>query len=219
MITLYAFGPRVHPGMKGKGRDLRAQWALEETGLDYQIHEVDFLVGELDSPAYRRLSPFGQVPAIDDEGFVIAESAAVVLYLAEKAGSLIPADFLGRMRVTQWCFAALATVERPVWEIQMIDAFHKGESAGRRTALVKEARHRFDDLERRLEGRAWLADDDFTVADILLATVLRGIRKTDLLSSYPGLKAYHERATMRPAWQRTLASCAERQGVSVADIR
>ncbi len=51
MITLYAFGPHVHPGMKGKGRDLRVQWALEETGLAYRVHPVDFLGGELDSPA------------------------------------------------------------------------------------------------------------------------------------------------------------------------
>lgn len=219
MITLYAFGPNVHPGMKGKGRDLRVQWALEETGLAYRVHPVDFLGGELDSLAYRRLSPFGQVPAIDDDGFVIAESGAILLYLAEKSGKLMPSDLLGRMRVAQWCFAALTTVERPVWEIQMIDAFHKGESAGRRSALAKESHRRFDDLERGLDGHTWIAGADFTVADILLASVFRGIRKTDLLNPFPKLRAYHERATGRPAWKRTLEACAERQGMSVADIR
>ncbi len=219
MITLYAFGSSVHPGMKGKGRDLRAQWALEEAGLAYRVHGVDSLGGELDSPAYRRISAFGQVPAIDDDGFIVAESGAVLLYLAEKAGKLIPADFQGRMRVTQWCFAALATVERPLWEIRMIDAFHKGEPAGRRAALVKEACRRFDDLESRLDGEAWIVGEDFTVADILLATVLHGIRKTELLDPYPKLKAYLVRAVARPAWQRVLESCAERQDVAVADIR
>ena len=219
MITLYAFG-RVHPGMIGKGRDLRAQWALEETGLPYRVHALDYIAGELDGPAYSRLSYFHQVPVIDDDGFIVAESGAVLLYIAEKAGKLIPADFAGRTQVVQWCFTALATVERPLFEIQMIDLGVRGEGAGeRRAALVKEAGRWLDGLERRLDGREWIACEAFTVADILLATVLRGIRHTDLIESYPRLKAYCARALARPAWQRTLSLCAERQGVTVADIR
>ena len=136
MITLYGFG-RVHPGMIGEGRDLRAQWALEETGLPYRVHALDYIAGELDGPAYSRLSCFHQVPVIDDDGFIVGESGAVLLYIAEKAGKLIPADFAGRTRVVQWCFAALATVERPLFEIQMIDGGMGGEGAReRRAALV-----------------------------------------------------------------------------------
>ena len=219
MITLYGFG-RVHPGMIGEGRDLRAQWALEETGLPYRVHALDYIAGELDGPAYSRLSYFHQVPVIDDDGFIVAESGAVLLYIAEKAGKLIPADFAGRTQVVQWCFTALATVERPLFEIQMIDLGVRGEGAGeRRAALVKEAGRWLDGLERRLDGREWIACEAFTVADILLATVLRGIRHTDLIEPYPRLKAYYARALARPAWQRTLSLCAERQGVTVADIR
>lgn len=219
MITLYAFG-RVHPGMVGKARDLRAQWALEETGLPYRVHALDFIAGELDGPDYGRLSSFRQVPVIDDDGFVVGESGAVVLYIAEKAGKLIPADFAGRMRVVQWCFTALATVERPLFEIQMIDGGMGGVGADeRRAMLVNEARRRaLPGLERRLDGREWIACAEFTVADILLATVLRQVRNTDLLEPYPRLKAYYARALARPAWQRTLRLCAERQGVSIADI-
>ena len=219
MITLYAFG-RVHPGMIGEGRDLRAQWAFEETGLPYRVHALDYIAGELDGPAYSRLSCFHQVPVIDDDGFIVGESGAVLLYIAEKAGKLIPADFAGRTRVVQWCFAALATVERPLFEIQMIDLGVRGEGAGeRRAALVKEAGRWLDGLERRLDGREWIACEAFTVADILLATVLREVRHTDLSEPYPRLKAYYARALARPAWQRTLSLCAERQGVTVADIR
>ena len=71
----------------------------------------------------------------------------------------------------------------------------------------------------RLDGREWIACAEFTVADILLATVLRDIRKTDLMASYPRLKEFYARALARPAWERTLALYAERLGVPVADIR
>ena len=120
----------------------------------------------------------------------------------------------------QWCFAALATVERPLFEMTMIDIGVRGEGAREgRATLVKEAGRWFDGLERRLDGREWIACDEFTVADILLATVLREVRNTDLMEPYPRLKAYYARALARPAWQRTLSLCAERQGVTAADIR
>jgi glutathione S-transferase len=120
--------------MIGEGRDLRAQWALEETGLPYRVHALDYIASELDGPAYSRLSYFHQVPVIDDDGFIVGESGAVLLYIAEKAGKLIPADFAGRTQVVQWCFAALATVERPLFEIQMIDGGMGGEGARERRA-------------------------------------------------------------------------------------
>ncbi|HSW20474.1 MAG TPA: glutathione S-transferase family protein, partial [Ramlibacter sp.] len=75
------------------------------------------------------------------------------------------------------------------------------------------------DLERRLDGREWIACAEFTVADIMMASILRNIRKTDLMDAFPKLKAYYERCQARPAWQRTLASAAERLGMSVDDIR
>jgi glutathione S-transferase len=161
------------------------------------------------------------VPAIDDDGFTLAESGAVLLYLAEKAGKLIPADAQGRARVVQWCFAALSTVERPMMEIQLIDKFGSGGDAGekRRAEMVQAANRWFEGLERRLEGRDWIACADFTVADILLATVLREIRKTDLLAPYPRLTAYYARALARPAWHRTLSLYAKRLGVEIADIQ
>src|SRR5476651_2598728 len=217
MITLYGFG-RVHPQVIGETRDLRAQWALEETGLPYRVHGLDHTAGELDGPAYSRISCFHLAPVIDDDGFIVAESGAVLLYLAEKAGKLIPPDFEGRMRVVQWCFAALSTVERPLMEIQLIDKFGGEGVEVRRAAMVKEAGRWLAGLEARLDGREWIACADFTVADILLATVLREIRTTDLMDSYPRLKAYYARALARPAWQRTLNLYSNRLGVAVADI-
>ena len=110
MITLYGFG-NIFEGGKGETKDLRVQWAFEETGLPYRFHALDQTKGDLESEAYQRISPFRQAPVIDDDGFIVAESAAIVLYIAEKAGKLIPKDAQGRTRVTQWCFAATSTVE------------------------------------------------------------------------------------------------------------
>lgn len=73
MITLYGFG-RIFPEGRSETKDLRAQWALEETGLPYRVHALDNTGGELDGDAYSRISPFHQAPVIDDDGFVVAES-------------------------------------------------------------------------------------------------------------------------------------------------
>jgi glutathione S-transferase len=219
MITLYGFG-RIFPEGIGETKDLRAQWALEEIGLPYRVHALDHTAGELDSDTYTRLNPFRQAPVIDDDGFVVTESAAVVLYLAEKAGKLIPSDVEGRTRVVQWCFAAVGTVEPTLTCLDMLAIFDSGKAAATlHTEVPKIARRWFDGVERRLEGREWIACADFTVADIVLAGVLRTIRKTALMDPHPRVKAYYERCFARPAWQRTLGLYAERLGVRVDDIR
>ena len=219
MITLYGFGS-IFPEGHGETKDLWAQWALEETGLPYRVHALDHTGGELDGDAYRSISPFRQAPVIDDDGFVVAESAAIVLYLAEKAGKLIPGDAQGRTRVVQWCFAAVSTVGTTLVCIDLIGMFDSGKAAPRlHTELPKLAGRWLGDVERRLQDREWIACADFTVADIMMASVLRGIRKTDLMEPFPRVKAYYERCHARPAWQRTLALYAKRLGVNVDDIR
>jgi glutathione S-transferase len=219
MITLYGFG-RIFPEGHGETKDLWAQWALEETGLPYRVHALDHTGGELQTEAYGRLSPFHQAPVIDDDGFVLAESAAIVLYLAEKAGKLIPGDVQGRTRVVQWCFAAVGTVGTTLVCLDLLGMFDSGKAAPKLHSEVRQIAGRWlGDVERRLEGREWIACDGFTVADIMLAGVLRGVRKTDLLVPFPATKAYFERCQARPAWHRTLALYAERLGANVEDVR
>ncbi len=219
MITLYAFG-RIFSGGIGETKDLRAQWALEELGLPYRVHALDHTAGELDGDAYGRINPFRQAPAIDDDGFVVTESAAIVLYLAEKAGKLIPADFPGRTRVTQWCFTAVSTVEPTLVCLDMISIF---DSDGKAPVLDREVRkiagRWLGGVERRLDGREWIACGEFTVADLKMAGVLRTIRKSELMAPFPNVKDYFDRCQRRPAWQRTLALYADRLGVPVDDIR
>jgi glutathione S-transferase len=219
MITLYGFG-RIFPEGVGETKDLRVQWALEETGLPYRVHALDHTAGELDSDAFSRISPFHQAPVIDDDGFIVSESAAIVLYLAEKAGRLIPADLQGRTRVVQWCCAAVASVEPTLTCLDLIGIFDPDRSASRLDREVHKIAGRWlNAVERRLDGREWIACAEFTVADIMLAGVLRTIRKSDLMQPYPRMSAYYGRCQARPAWQRTLALSAERLGVAVDDIR
>jgi glutathione S-transferase len=219
MITLYGFGTIFEEGI-GETKDMRVQWALEELGLPYRVHALDHTGGECDGEAFGRISPFRQVPVIEDDGLALAESGAIVLYLAEKAGKLIPSDIQGRAQVSQWCFAAAATVGAMLMCLDLVEIFDSGKSAPH---LHEQARNLaskwLGDVERQLEHREWLAGADFTVADIMMASVLRSIRKTDMLKPLPRLTAYYERCFARPAWQRTLVQYAERLGVNVDRIR
>lgn len=219
MITLYGFG-RVHDKVIGETRDLRVRWALEEIGLPYRVHGVDHTGGEHMDEAYGEKSYFNQIPTIDDDGFILSESAAILLYLAEKSGKLIPQDFEGRTRVTQWCFVALTTVELPLAEIQMIHGFFGAEKNRERLEFLNQWADRvLSGLEKRLKDREWIACADFTVADILLTCVLREIRKTDLLRSYPRVTKYYNRALARPAWKSALTSYAQSFGKNPDDIQ
>jgi glutathione S-transferase len=219
VITLYGFGTMFPEGI-GETKDLWAQWALEESGLPYRVHALDHSGGELDGEAYSRISPFHQAPALDDDGFVVTESAAIALYVADKAGKLIPSDLQGRTRVAQWCFAAVHTLGGTLISLDMIGIFDGDKAAPKLHEEVPKLAQRFlGGIETRLEGREWIARADFTVADIMMAGILRTIRKTDLMDPFPRIKAYFERCQARPPWQRTLTLSAQRLGVSVDSIR
>lgn len=219
MITLFGFG-RIFPEGIGETKDLRVQWALEEMGLPYRFHGLDHTAGELDGAAFTKISPFRQAPVLEDDGFVVTESAAIVLYLAEKAGKLIPGDLQGRTRVSQWCLAAVSTVGPTLMCMDVLEIFDGDKTAPKLHEEVRTLALRWlGDLERYLEGRVWLADEEFTVADVLMASVLRSIRKTELMATFPAIRGYYARAHARPAWERTLKACAERFGVGVEELR
>lgn len=195
----------VPPFAQGLVRDLRVRWALEEAGFGYDDH----LLGPEDqgSPAYRAWQPFGQVPAFRDDRVEMFESGAIVLYLAQKSDALMPADEAGRAMVMTWMFAALNSVEPFVTNLVLIDLFYAGEgwTVERRPQVEAALRGRLDDLQTALGKRPWFVGDQFSGADILMATVLRNLRHLDILADYPALAAYLERCTARPAFRRALA--------------
>lgn len=217
MITLYGIGD-IFEGGHGETKDLRVQWALEELGLAYRFHALDQTAGDLDSDSFACISPFHQIPVIDDDGLVIAESGAILLYLADRAGA--SSDLQRRTAVMQWCFAAVSTVAPTLQAVETIEIFDQDKTATHVLEETKKLAGRwFTHLERRLQTQAWIALPEFTVADIALASVLRTIRQTDLMDPFPHIKSYFERCHARPAWQRVLALAAERLEMPMDALR
>jgi glutathione S-transferase len=208
MLTLYGFA-RVNAGARGKTRDLRVLWALEELGLPYEIAGMDHPNHDLDSAAFRALNPFGQIPVIDDDGVVVSESGAILLYLARKSGKLMPRDLAGEAQVLRWAFTALTTLELPLLSLWFVD-LTGGKGSKPSGALQDWADMRLKQLERWFENRQLLATDDFTVADILMTHVLDAGTRPEMLARYPNLLAYRTRCTERPAWKKTLKAYRER---------
>jgi len=211
MITVYGFR-KVTPEVIGLTRDLRVLWALEECGLAYQVHGLDDFANELRSAAYLEINPFGKVPAIDHEGLILFESGAILTYLAEQSGRLMPTSGAERAQALQWAFAALDTVETPLTEIAAIDLFDPDAewAKQRRPALVTMARDRLAVLDRVFSDKSYLCGEQFTYPDILMATSLRQIQHTDLLEAFPNVTSYLERCDRRPAWRKCLDTYKQR---------
>jgi glutathione S-transferase len=129
MITISAF-KWVPDFAQGQVRDLRARWALEEAGLPYKTRLLE--QGDQDKSEYRALQPFGQVPILEENGFILFESGAIVLYIGERSEALLPKDVGARARATQWLIAALNSIEPFVMNVALIDLFYArgvGEAA------------------------------------------------------------------------------------------
>jgi len=209
MLTLYGFS-KVNAGARGHTRDLRVLWALEELQLPFELAGMDHPAHDLSTEAYRRLSPFEQIPAIDDDGVVVAESAAILVYLAKKSGRLIPADSAGEAQVLRWCFAAMNTVEMPLLSLMVLDWTADGSCGKHREFLVGWVHRVLKNLELWLADREFVATNEFSIADILMAHVLlSGIKDERLIEPYPGVASYRDRCLARPAWKRAIeAYCA-----------
>ena len=199
-ITAYNWAPDEGAGLV---RDMRVRWALEEVGQPYDVRYLNW--GEQKAPAHRARNPFGQVPAYEEDGLVLFESGAIVLHIAEKNPGLFPEDPAGRARAIEWMFAALNTVEPPVWEL-IVAKFIDGKEAwaeDRLPSVMKRLRERLDELSARLGDAEWL-DGAFTAGDLLMVQVLRNVSRSGLLKDWPNLAAYVARGEARPAFARAL---------------
>ncbi|NSX55433.1 glutathione S-transferase family protein [Parasulfitobacter algicola] len=201
-ITISAFA-WVPPFAQGYVKDIRARWALEEAGLPYELH---LLRGDdQNSVDYRSWQPFGQVPAYRDDEVELFESGAIVLHIAAKSDALRPRDATEAASVQSWVFAGLNSIEPIKERYTLPDIFHAGEP------WVDQARpHSEHLLDKRLKSLSnWLEDRDwltgrFSVADIIMATVLRGIEDRPVFTQYTNLPQYLTRCLERPAFERAL---------------
>ena len=194
----------VPPFAQGLVRDLRVRWALEEAGLPYEERLLDFRSAP---DGYRKLQPFGQVPTFEEDGLVLFETGAIVLHIAERSTLLLPPDPAARARTTSWMFAALNSVEPSIMSLIQIDMKFAGDATARpwREAAVDSVKGRLQSVAAWLGGRDYL-EDRFTAGDLLMVTVLRFLRHTDMVTTMPALAAYQARCEARPAFQKALAA-------------
>lgn len=186
---------------RGYVRDLRVRWALEEAGLPYSVKSVSFRDRGAGHFSHQ---PFGQVPWLTDGDISIFESGAILLHLGERSEALMPADPRGRSEVIEWMFAALNSVEMASlpWFIFLFSGDTE-ETPGRKS-INKFLESRLQHMELVLAGREWLASS-FSVADILMADVLRLVGRFDGLALHPACRDYVARATARPAFLKAHA--------------
>ncbi|WP_342239653.1 glutathione S-transferase family protein [Inquilinus sp. OTU3971] len=205
-ITITAFERSPDRG-NGLARDMRVRWALEEVGQPYEVRLLSFKA--MKEPAHLALQPFGQIPTYEDGDLALFESGAIVFHIAERHAGLLPDDAAARARAIAWMFAALNTVEPPVFDRALARILERDEPwyEQRLRGLEDSIRKRLDSLSRRLGDADWL-DGAFSAGDLLMVTVLRRLQGADLLAEHPNISAYVARGEARPAYQRAFAAQA-----------
>ena len=195
----------------GLVRDVRVRWALEEIGRPYRTELYEGMQPRPDE--YRQWQPFGQIPAFRDERVELFESGAILLYIGQDDERLLPRDAQARWRATAWLIAALNSVEPALMQVVLLDIFYVGQDWAKsaRPTTVEFAQRRLKDVSDALGDQEWIAGG-FTVADIMLVTVLRNLRHTQIVAAFPNLAAYQARGEARPAFRRALADQAAELG-------
>lgn len=187
---------RVPKGPRGFVRDMRLRWACEEAGFAYSVRTIPFQDRGADHLARQ---PFGQVPILSDGEIEIFESGAGLLHLARQSEKLMPRDPLGEAQTLQWTIAALNSIEMvtvPWWFLEVTGA--------KDNHLTGWLESRLDHMETVLKEREWLAADRFTVADLLMADVLR-VTKIRSFGNRTATEAYVTRITDRHAFKKAHA--------------
>lgn len=220
MIKVTAF-KWVPDFAKGQVRDHRVRWMLNELGWEYESRLLDS--EDQSSEAYRREQPFGQVPVMEEEGrSPIYETGAIVLELALRSGRFLPSDPDARGEALAFYFAALNTVEPPLMNVAIVELFtrDKEEQARRRPEVLATARKRLGELEKAVGDRAFLVGDEFTIADLMVASVLKGPQAFGILDEFPTLAAWQARILQRPAYLTAIEEqCAEIERHGPTDMK
>lgn len=182
-------------------RDLRVRWALEEAGLPYRVVGVPF---QPRTDAHLAHQPFGQVPWLQEGNHTVFESGAILMHLGVRSDKLLPADAQRRSEAVQWVFAAINSVEMASWPWVLMKVVADPEQSPISRKLIETLTQRLQQMEPILARREWLAGT-FSVADVLMADVLRTAGRYGALADHAACLAYVQRATARPAFQKALA--------------
>jgi glutathione S-transferase len=199
-MKLYGFGPT---------RSLRALWGLKELDADFEFVPVNLLAGEHKRPEFLRLNPAGKIPVLVDGDLVIPESAAIVLYLADKYRDkgLLPESLTERAHVYRWVMFAVTELEEPLWRITRHTALYPEDK--RLPADIALAKEEFTAmatvLERHLEGRHFIVGDRISIADCVTAHLVDWANEFKLIEGFPQLRAYLARMYARPTAPQRIA--------------
>ena len=195
-MSLTIYGP-------AQSRAMRVLWLAHELELEFN-HLPGFADGGA-SAALLKANPMGQVPAIEDDGFALAESMAINIYLAKKHGKLAPRSLAEEAQTLRWCFWVMAAVEKPMLEALLkargLMGRERDEEAAR--AAIDSMRKPFDVLNGALAGRDYLLGDDFTVVDLNVASVFAWGRMAGAdFAAQPNVAAWLDRCLRREAAAR-----------------
>jgi glutathione S-transferase len=202
IITAFERSP---DGGQGLARDMRVRWALEEVGQAYEVRLVSFRA--MREPAHLALHPFGQIPTYEDGDLILFETGSIVFHIANRHPGLLPDDANARARAITWIFAALNTVEPPIFELVTARLLERDKPwhEERLTLVQDRVRSRLKQLSARLGDAEWL-DGAFSAGDLMMISVLLRLRPSGILNECRNVAAYVARGEARPAYKRAFAA-------------
>lgn len=206
-MRLYEFGPT---------RALRVRWTLQELGVEFEAVTVNLRAGEHLTPEFLRLNPAAKLPVFVDGDQVLTESAAIVLYLAEKypQGNLLPTDLIERAQAYRWLLFTVTELEQPLWRMARHEFLYPEEK--RSLQDIQLAREDFrpmaEVVDRHMRGRTTVVGNSVSVVDFVLAYTLDWANLVGLLGDFPGLVQYMENMYRRPKAVMRIAAASAAAG-------
>ncbi|HKR92830.1 glutathione S-transferase [Novosphingobium sp.] len=183
------------------GHAHRARLLLSLLGLDYELIVVDLLQGEHKSPEFLKLNPFGQIPVLDDDGTVVSDSNAILVYLAKKHGrsDWLPEDPSGAAAVQRWLSVAAGQIAFGPGVARLINLV---EVPFRKEEVIPRAHDILTKIEAELEGRDWIASEGApTIAEVALYSYIASAPEGDVsLEPYPRIRAWLARIEALPGF-------------------
>ncbi len=195
-------------------RSIRARWMLQELGVDFEPISVNLFAGEASRPEFLKLNPAAKIPVLVDGDLVLTESAAILLYLAEKYRRFLPTDPRGRAEVNRWLLFTVTELEQPLWRIAKNKNLYPEEQrlAADIPLASQDFRRMAEVAENHMQGRNFVVGDDVTVADFVLAYTLDWANEVKLLDRCPQLIVYMERMYARPQAPKRIAQLRDALG-------